>query len=228
MHALGRLSEVIPSGSSLSSGMGSYCLLGLLARDRDSFLFQRDYAPFGDKLISFGGVESLIVGFLVCGGRFCTNLVYETLRVPNPTYPWMRIIWRPFIPPKFSFTLWLSCRKRLATRDSLRFMNLDDVSCVFCRNEDETQHHLFFSCPFTSAIWCTIRTWLGIRRQMTTLESAIKWIKKEHGRVFVRAVILAFFIDYGSKSPEIWRARSRRAIKNPRPGSASLLGSRQL
>ncbi|GAA0142622.1 hypothetical protein LIER_03476 [Lithospermum erythrorhizon] len=122
----------------------------------------------------------------------------------------MRIIWRPFIPPKFSFTLWLSCRKRLATRDSLRFMNLDDVSCVFCRNEDETLHHLFFSCPFTSAIWCTIRTWLVIRRQMTTLESVIKWIKKEHGGKGNRAkaIILAFCVLVH----EIWRARNGAAF----------------
>ncbi|KAG9133259.1 hypothetical protein Leryth_020754 [Lithospermum erythrorhizon] len=102
----------------------------------------------------------------------------------------MRIIWRPFIPPKFSFTLWLSCRKRLATRDSLSFMNLDDVSCVFCR----MKMRLYIICSFMS-ITSTIRTWLGIRRQMTTLESAIKWIKKEHGGKSIRAkaIILAFW-----------------------------------
>ncbi|GAA0160764.1 hypothetical protein LIER_17244 [Lithospermum erythrorhizon] len=151
-------------------------------RDQDSFLFKRLCTIRDQLLLHFGGVDGSIAGLYRCcvAGRFDTGLVYEALRVPHLTYPWMRIIWRPFIPPKFSFTLWLSCRKRLATRDSLSFMNLDDVTCVFCRNADETLPHLFFSCPFTSAIWSTLRSWLGIRRQMTTLESAIKWIKKEH------------------------------------------------
>ncbi|GAA0161063.1 reverse transcriptase [Lithospermum erythrorhizon] len=181
-------------------------------RNRDSFLFKRLCSIRNQLFSHFGGVEGTIEGLYRCceAGRFCTNLIYEALRVPNPTYPWMRIIWRPFIPPKFSFTLWLSCRKRLATRDSLRFMNLDDVSCIFCRNDAETQRHFFFSCPFTSAIWCTIRTWLGIRRQMTTLESAIKWITKEHGGKGVRAkaIILALCVLVH----EIWRARNGAAF----------------
>ncbi|GAA0146080.1 reverse transcriptase [Lithospermum erythrorhizon] len=176
-------------------------------RDRDSFLFKRLCTIRDQLLLHFGGIDGTIAGLHRCcvAGRFDTGLVYEALRAPHLMFPWMRIIWRPFIPPKFSFTLWLSCRKRLATRDSLSFMNLDDVSCVFCRHADETLPHLFL-CPFTSAIWSTIRSWLGIRRQMTTLESAIKWIKKEHGGKSIHAK--AILLDFCILVHEIWRARN--------------------
>ncbi|GAA0165339.1 reverse transcriptase [Lithospermum erythrorhizon] len=177
-------------------------------RDRDSFLFKK-LCGIRDRLFAlFGGFDATIEGLHRCCvvGRLDTGLVYNVMWVSHGSRPWMKLIWRNFIPPKFSFTLWLSCRKRLATRDSLGFMNLEDVSCVFCRDADESCAHLFFACPFSSAIWNHIRNWLGIRRQMSTLESAIKWIKKEHGgkSLHSRAILLAFCIVVH----EIWRARN--------------------
>ncbi|GAA0171437.1 reverse transcriptase [Lithospermum erythrorhizon] len=67
-------------------------------------------------------------------------------------------------------------------------------------------NNLFFTCPFTSLIWSTIRDWLGIKREMNTLESAIKWLKKEFGgcRVFARAARLGFVTTVY----EVWMARN--------------------
>ncbi|GAA0183545.1 hypothetical protein LIER_31086 [Lithospermum erythrorhizon] len=181
-------------------------------RDQDSFLLKKLFGIHDRLLDLFGGIHTTIEGLHRCcvAGRLDTSLVYNVMRVSHGSRPWMRLIWRNFIPPKYSFTLWLSCRKRLATRDSLAFMNLEDVSCVFCRDAAESCAHLFFACPFSLAIWNHIRTWLGIRRQMSTLESAIKWVKKEHGGKSLRsrALLLAFCIVVH----EIWRARNAAAF----------------
>ncbi|KAL0331762.1 UNVERIFIED_CONTAM: E3 ubiquitin-protein ligase [Sesamum angustifolium] len=37
---------------------------------------------------------------------------------------------------------------------------------------------LFFNCPFSAYVWSHIRRWFGITRRMSTILSAVKWLKK--------------------------------------------------
>ncbi|KAK4432679.1 hypothetical protein Salat_1030100 [Sesamum alatum] len=43
----------------------------------------------------------------------------------------------------------------------------------------ESTDHLYFACPFSNYVWSHIRQWLSITRRMSTLHSAVKWLKKE-------------------------------------------------
>ena len=94
----------------------------------------------------------------------------------------------------------------MATRDRLHYLHIDDVTCPFCKHENESHSHLFFACNFTRQIWAQIRSWLGVSREMSTVESSLKWIKKEHRGTSIRsrAVLLAF----SATIFEIWRARN--------------------
>ncbi|CAH9112562.1 unnamed protein product [Cuscuta epithymum] len=40
-------------------------------------------------------------------GNICSSEVYDILRTRNHNKPWMRWIWKHYIPPKYSFILWL-------------------------------------------------------------------------------------------------------------------------
>ncbi|KAL2230016.1 UNVERIFIED_CONTAM: hypothetical protein Sindi_1596000 [Sesamum indicum] len=51
--------------------------------------------------------------------------------------------------------------------------------CSLCINTKESAKHLFFECPFSNFVWSRIRQWLGINWTMSTLQSAVKWLKKE-------------------------------------------------
>ncbi|KAL0294493.1 UNVERIFIED_CONTAM: hypothetical protein Scaly_3120600 [Sesamum calycinum] len=107
-----------------------------------------------------------------------TSKVYEYFRPKRAKQPWQTVIWKAFIPPKYSFILWLGLRGRLSTRDRLMFLQ-EDSSCSLCINIQETAKHLFFECPFSNLVWTNIRQWLGIHRRMSTLLSAVKWLIKE-------------------------------------------------
>ncbi|KAL2246040.1 UNVERIFIED_CONTAM: hypothetical protein Sindi_2872200 [Sesamum indicum] len=75
----------------------------------------------------------------------------------------------------------LSCglaQGRLTTRDRLGFLQEENL-CSLCINTKESAKHLFFECPFSNFVWSRIRHWLGINRSMSTLQSAVKWLKKE-------------------------------------------------
>ncbi|KAL2246258.1 UNVERIFIED_CONTAM: hypothetical protein Sindi_2894000 [Sesamum indicum] len=103
---------------------------------------------------------------------------YEYFRSKLARQPWKAAIWKAYIPPKYSFILWLGLRGRLATRDRLGFLQEEDL-CSLCINTKESAKHLFFECPFSNFVWSRIRHWLGINRTMSTLQSAVKWLKKE-------------------------------------------------
>ncbi|KAL0407933.1 UNVERIFIED_CONTAM: putative mitochondrial protein [Sesamum radiatum] len=107
-----------------------------------------------------------------------TSKAYEYFRPKLTRQPWKAAIWKAFIPPKYSFILWLGLRGRLATRDRLMFLQEEHL-CSLCINTMESASHLFFACPFSVHVWTNIRQWLGITRRMSTLPSAVKWLKKE-------------------------------------------------
>lgn len=121
-----------------------------------------------------------------------TTKAYEWLRVKDSSKAWMPIIWRSYIPPKYSFILWLNLRGKLYTKS--KWLGEHDKNCVFRKSARETTDHLFFRCTFVRAVWMKVKNWLGINREMNTLLSVIKRIKIDFKGAFVRskAVILAF------------------------------------
>ncbi|KAI5652779.1 hypothetical protein M9H77_29966 [Catharanthus roseus] len=64
---------------------------------------------------------------------------------------WVKIVWNPTFPPKFSFIMWLTVLGRLPTMDRLKFLEVDRT-CVLCIQNEETLSHLLFACPFTGDI----------------------------------------------------------------------------
>ncbi|KAK4415266.1 hypothetical protein Salat_2633900 [Sesamum alatum] len=114
-----------------------------------------------------------------------TSKAYEYFRPKQVRQPWQAMIWQAFIPPKFTFILWLGIRERLSTRDRLTFLH-EETSCSLCINRSDSAKHLFFDCPFSERVWSEIRRWLGINRHMSIILSAIKWLKKEKDQ-FLRA-----------------------------------------
>ncbi|KAL2246248.1 UNVERIFIED_CONTAM: hypothetical protein Sindi_2893000 [Sesamum indicum] len=98
-----------------------------------------------------------------------TSKAYKYFRPKLARQPGKATIWKAFIPPKYSFILWLGLRGRLATRDRLGFLQEEDL-CSLCINTKESTKHLFFECPFSNFVWSCIRHWFGINRTMSTLQ----------------------------------------------------------
>jgi hypothetical protein len=92
---------------------------------------------------------------------------------------------------------------------------VEDPSCPLCHLDAELHHHLFFSCSFVHSIWAAIRVWLGIRRSMSTLASALKWLKKESRGTRIgtkaRKVALACMVH------RLWRVRNQAVFESKVP-----------
>ncbi|KAL1546539.1 hypothetical protein AAHA92_23121 [Salvia divinorum] len=130
---------------------------------------------------------------------------YEWFRSKGELKLWPRFVWKDFVPPKFFFTTWQAVKGRLATWDRLGYLNIEQ-HCPLCLGDTESADHIFFKCQKTRDVWREIKGWLGMRRMMSTIQMAIKWMTKErHGAAVMRkARRLALMATVNL----IWRARN--------------------
>ncbi len=142
---------------------------------------------------------------MVTNWKLCSSKVYDLIRVKGTKQVWMPFIWKAYIPPKFSFIAWLAFRNRLATYDNLSRLDVINT-CPFCKGEPKTVPHLFFGCKFTGTVWSKLRAWIGMPREMSTLESSVKWIRKDHAGVGIKAKALRIAFIYTIYW--LWRVRN--------------------
>lgn len=144
---------------------------------RDSSLFKRIFA-IRDRLRhqTLDGTTLLSRWFM--GLAKPNETAYDFFRPSAPRLVWASLVWSAYITPKHAFILWLGIKGKLNTKNRLVFLDVDQT-CAFCSTHNETVQHLFFGCNLSASVWNCIRGWLGINRAMTTIDSAIKWLKKE-------------------------------------------------
>ncbi|XP_010424185.1 PREDICTED: uncharacterized protein LOC104709234 [Camelina sativa] len=86
--------------------------------------------------------------------KFTTKETWENTRHPRQRVSWVAEVWFSHATPKFSFIVWLATLNRLATGDRMQHWHAQvDISCSLCHAPLETRNHLFFSCPYSTAVW---------------------------------------------------------------------------
>ncbi|KAK6120791.1 hypothetical protein DH2020_045467 [Rehmannia glutinosa] len=146
----------------------------------DSPLLKRIF-EIRDIIVSKEGTTELAIANLdrwFAGENSGCSKAYEYFRPRGTPKVWANEVWRHYIPPKHSFILWLGIKGRLQTKDRLHYMDIDQ-NCALCGTAPETLDHLFFQCNMTNQVWLQIKKWLCITRAMTTIKSALKYMKKE-------------------------------------------------
>jgi len=149
---------------------------------------------------------SLMNSWVTFAGPFLAH-AYDFFRPVGSMVPWSRVVWESWSLPKHSFILWLAIIGKLRTRDRLQFLPIDPT-CAFCRCEEESHAHLFFSCHWAGRLWAKIKSWLRIGRSMSSLRSAIRGLnsKRSNMESRMRRVSLAITVYL------IWEERNRRVF----------------
>ncbi|CAH9133061.1 unnamed protein product [Cuscuta epithymum] len=164
-------------------------------RNRDS-MFMKKLSHIRDQIKRcFNNLNDTIMGLNARSenGKLVSGKIYELLRTKGTVRACMSFIWKSYIPPKFSFNVWLALRNRLPTQDNLSYLHIVN-RCDLCKGGLETMPHLFFLCPYTCRVWEHIKDWLGLTREMSTLNSSVKWILKNHkgSKIKGKAARIAF------------------------------------
>jgi hypothetical protein len=77
-------------------------------------------------------------------GMYSFHSLYSVINFRGVTPVYIPAVWKLVVPSRLHFFLWLLSKNKLLTRDNLeKRRQLNDMSCLFC-SENESVHHLFF------------------------------------------------------------------------------------
>ncbi|KAK6117718.1 hypothetical protein DH2020_048570 [Rehmannia glutinosa] len=180
-------------------------------KNSDSCLLKRICDIRNDILAKFGSPDSAISHLALFSNPkgLCSSKMYDLFRESGPKAFWHSAVWKHFIPPKFSFCVWLAINDRLATINNLKYLDVDPT-CKLCGNYLENASHLFFDCIVTRLLWDRVKRWLKFRHTMSTIAGALKWTKKEH---VVPALKKARAVAVCCTIYQIWKARNSQVFE---------------
>lgn len=86
--------------------------------------------------------------------KFSSKATWHRIRERAPEVPWWDLIWFKEEIPRCSFVAWMAVLSRLPTKDRLSSWGMNvSTLCVMCSSGQESHQHLFFLCPYVSAVW---------------------------------------------------------------------------
>ena len=85
--------------------------------------------------------------------KFTVHTMYKTISFRGIQPVYTPVVWNLHIPPRIHVFLWLLSNNKTLTRTNLaKRRTLEDISCLFCA-EDESVQHLSFSCCVATLMW---------------------------------------------------------------------------
>jgi len=149
---------------------------------------------------------------------FSSKDILHAIRVPNPICELYKGVWFPNSTPKYSFITWIAFRNRLATGEKLVKWNNDaNGGCSFCDEAMETREHIFFSCPYSSAVWSALTKDL-LGQLFTTSWESMTALLTDPPRPKVHMFVLRYVFQLSIHT--LWRERNgRRHGASPIPSS---------
>ncbi|KAL9840458.1 putative reverse transcriptase zinc-binding domain-containing protein [Arabidopsis thaliana] len=127
---------------------------------------------FWDLNLSSSGVDAHAPS-----NSFSASKTWMALHPPGVQVNWHRSIWFKDRVPKHAFISWVVAWNRLHTRDRLKSWGFSiHVVCVLCNSGDESREHLFFNCPYSSAVWTYFTRCVGLSPP-TSFMASLLWLK---------------------------------------------------
>ncbi|GJS26999.1 RNA-directed DNA polymerase, eukaryota, reverse transcriptase zinc-binding domain protein [Tanacetum coccineum] len=145
--------------------------------------------------------------------KFSIREAYKDIRIQSSEVIWAKLVWYCQCIPKQSFILWMAIQGKLMTCDRMaKWGSYDMTVCALCKNNVESQDHLFFNCPFSKALRKKLKTLMQFQSNATVwndivTELAVKPNKSSIWSI-VRRLCLAGVVY------SIWRERNNRVFRD--------------
>jgi hypothetical protein len=118
------------------------------------------------------------------------------------------IIWQARIPPKVRSFVWCLLKGILLTKLALvKNLWLPDISCVFCNDHEESNSHLFMSCPTLRIFWNI--TFAGSVANVQSSLSIFDWISEVSCKLVVAHLELFYislWVIWSERKNIVWNA----------------------
>ena len=108
-----------------------------------------------------GNDEDALIWKFNSNGAYSSQSLYKIVNFTGIVSVHVPTLWHLKIPPRIHFFLWLLSKNKLLTRSNLSLRRkVDDQTCLFCL-ENESVHHLLFSCVVARQFWVCISEAIG-------------------------------------------------------------------
>lgn len=115
--------------------------------------------------------------------------------------------------PKHRFALWMLAQGKLRTKDRMEYE--PNKECGMCRQQGESNQHVFFECPVACELWCKVKQWLEIQHDFRSFEE-LHQIFAEHYKGHTWKM-KARHLGISSSIYYIWEARNKCRFHNVVP-----------
>ena len=96
-------------------------------------------------------------------GKFNFKSAWDIVRVCEPPYVFLEVIWCHCHNPKMGACLLRFLQLKLLTRNFLKSFGIADSDvCFLCHKDQDNIQHLFFKCHFSAYIWSLCKLKLGL------------------------------------------------------------------
>ncbi|KAJ0883842.1 putative RNA-directed DNA polymerase [Helianthus annuus] len=121
--------------------------------------------------------------------------------------------WNGWVPIKVNFVVWRLVLNRLPTAMDLvhRNINIQDVNCKVCGEENETAVHIFVTCNLAQQVWEFVVGWCKIRpffilelKDFVDIHNRNRGSKKWH-RVILSVVQVAIWVLWKTRNDIVFR-----------------------
>ena len=147
----------------------------LISIDREILILRTQGLTDEDDVVLWKGKGN------VFRSSFDTNQTWQLTRVQQATVQWYKGLLFSGSTPKYSVISWIAVHNRLATGDRLLQWNAQaNAQCILCNSAVETRNHLFFSCPYSEAIWRNLTRKLLGRSYSYTWSQVLDLISTNH------------------------------------------------
>ncbi|XP_058750078.1 uncharacterized protein LOC131623068 [Vicia villosa] len=121
---------------------------------------------------------------------FKTKKFYYSLVEAKSKVPWRKLMYENEASPRALFTLWMSCNKRIGTKDRLsKFGMISEENCEFCPAKESLQH-LFFECTTMKTIWTAVLEWMNILHSPQGWDKEMTWLLTSCNKKGWRSTVL--------------------------------------
>ncbi|KAF3786976.1 hypothetical protein EJ110_NYTH12623 [Nymphaea thermarum] len=154
-----------------------------------------------------------------------SSLVWNMVRSKGNKETWKKLVWNANAPARASWFVYLATKFRLLTTDRLKHMGLPLVNrCFLCKSEEESNHHILFSCRVAKNVWSWIvrkfnrkrSPWRNINEELKywyEVKFPLRWTCK-YWRVMFHIVVWQLWWARNQAAHDNWQHPSIRSITN--------------
>lgn len=152
-------------------------------------------------------------------GGFSLQSAVESMGKCSQDVEWKEYVWWKRHITRYAFISWLAFWGRLPTLDRLtQWGVVQEGKCYLCRNQSETNEHLFFTCSYARKVWRDVMTFCGYKAAPDQWMRRGEWMRNRpkpwrstlQKEIFLLGMSVMIYMVWRERNARCFDAKQRR------------------